>query len=870
MNSNPTHHSPNHIQHIAVSSRTLIPKQTTHYVMRSRLMNKLSDIQRVKLTIIAASAGFGKTSLAAEWARHRTESTVWLSLEAKDNDPLRFWASIVLSVTAKVPIQLPTDLLIQSIREGSIDVAVSLLLDELQRSSEPLAFILDDYHLITDENIHESLFSFITYLPAQHHLVILSRTIPPFPLARLRAQQELLEVNSDDLRFNLAEIQHLQALSLRPPLTIGELSLLEHKTEGWVAGIILALLSLTEKKDRTAFMASFSGNHRHIFDYLIDEVLSQQPEEKQSFLLRTSILHSFSASLAEAVHDVPRASQHLADIELAQLFLIPLDETRTWYRYHHLFAEMLQARLYKKESAQARAELHRRASRWYEQANMIIESVHHSLEAEEYADAAARMVKHFNYFIDQGEDSTLLGWLDSMPMEYQIGHADLFYFQAGSMAVSGQLEQANRFLDKAEHFMNRDHALTDEEQRIFQMKMNLYRASVAYYQGDIDSFLAILDTNLEALERFASIVKVINTTEALLYRGPIGFGGRLKKMAYLSLKVSSSEQRRAMLHYTLQGHGFIFLSDLYYEWNRLEEAYEQAEKALASHEVSRHISVWVTGIVVKSKIYKATGKAADAEQILQSGLHEVKLLQAPRWERLLEAAYIRLKLSLGSSDAGDRWLAKHHLSTTDNPHVTREYEQITLAKILMAQQDYVQAIPWLHRLLGEAKRTDRIGSQLEILLLLAQAYDAQNDIAQAWDSLELALSIAASEGYIRIFLDEGLTMAQLLLRWKDQVPTAMRGTEYEYASQLLDLFRSELTKDEGQNRNPLSTLDVHFTNRELELLSYIVQGYSNEEIASELIISPGTVKRYIHHIYQKLDVRNRVQAVARIKEHHLI
>lgn len=678
------------------------------------------------------------------------------------------------------------------------------------------------------------------------------------------------------MRFTFHDIQQLQSLSLRQELTNEELSLLEKKTEGWIAGIILAFLSISNKVVRTAYFHSFSGNHRHIFDYLIDEVLSQQPEDIQSFLMRTSMLHSFCPALAEAVLLEPEAANIVVRIEQAQLFLVPLDDTRTWYRYHHLFAEALLTKFHSKEHEQTRMELHRRAAAWYENHGMIIDAIHHLLQAWEYETAALCMAKYFTVIIELGEEAALLRWLESMPMTYRISHPDLFYFQAGIMATSGQPEQAKQFLLQVEAFMSEAAELTQDQHRIIHMKMELYRASVAFYQGDIDTFVHILDQNLEALERFASIVKVVNVSEALLYRGPIGFGGRLKKMAYLSSKVSASPERRAMIHHTLQGHGFIFLADLYYEWNRLEEADQQVNIALSVGDSSGHLSVWVPGVILKSKIMKALKKEEEAEQLLIQALDEVKLTHAPRWKRLLEAAHIRYRISHGSllPDDGASWISRSHLSTADRPHVTREYEQITLARILLVNGDYAKAIPWISRLLNEARRADRIGSQLELLLLLAQAYWSSEQWEQSRDALERALRLPMSEGYTRIFWDEGDSFMHVLQNWVNEHNETCYKAEYIYATSLIDLSkpRQEPFIHNQAVPDPIESnhSSYSFTNREFELMSYLVAGSSNAHIARQLIIATGTVKRYIHHIYQKLGVKNRVQAVKKIQEEGLI
>ncbi|MEK5179312.1 LuxR C-terminal-related transcriptional regulator [Paenibacillus sp. FSL P4-0288] len=824
-------------------------------------MSKLMDENRAKVTLIAASAGFGKTTLAAEWARTHSDEVAWLSLELADNHLVRFWLSLHSAIERIFqPYLNRWGLFIQSVRDGSVETAISLLLNDLHTLPGSNTLIVDDYHVITNPSIHESMGFFLGHLPANVKLVILSRTLPPLALSRLRAQQELLELSNDDLRFTFDEIDELQSQSLSEHLSQEELFLLEQKTEGWVAGLILAFLSFSEKQDRTAYMNAFSGNTRNIFDYLLDEVLSRQSAEVQEFLLATSILNSFAPSLAAAVLEQSTAEALLQEVEEARLFIIPLDDTRNWFRYHHLFVEMLKTRLNKKMNIADKVKLHRRAAIWYDKEGLALEAIQHVFEAEDYAFSASCMDRHFNSIIKNGDESTLLDLLDKLPIKNMIVHPDLFYFQAGSMAVAGRSDDAKRFLQKVELFMEEEFLIPEKEQALIQMRLDLYRASVAFYQGDVDTFVELLDQNREGIERFASIVKVVNVGEALLLRGPIGFGGRLNKMAYLSAKVSTSEERRTLLHFALQGHGFVFLADLFYEWNHLNDASVQLDKALVMCNSSKHVSVWVPGIILQSKMLKALGRGEDAAEVLQTAIAELKQYHSPRWERLLEAAYIRIQLSQGLLSSGEEWLKKRHISANDKPNVAREYEQITLARMLMARQAFREVIPWLNKLLSEARRTDRIGSQIEILLLLAISYESLSKDNQAYEVLEQALELAEPEGYIRIFLDEGLPLIRLLQHWL----TAKRAASgHDYVSQLIQSYQSEQIDN-------VNTINIHFTKRELELMHHIVDGLSNDQIARQLFLSPGTVKRYIHHIYQKLEVKNRVQAVSMIKEKHLL
>ncbi|RUT41439.1 hypothetical protein EJP82_23540 [Paenibacillus anaericanus] len=861
-----------HMRPLILTSKISFPSVNSHYVPRPRLMEQLNESVRFRLTLVTAPAGSGKTTLVSSWVTQCNLKACWVSLESVDNDFNRFWTYIAAAVDKCSPgFARRADYFYQSSRGASVEAMVSFMLHELNQLSYELVLVLDDYHVIDNLDIHDSICFLLEHLPLHIHLILMSRNLPPasFPLSRLRVRSQLMQLDSLDLRFTRNEIQLLEHKSLGHALSLEDLVLLEEKTEGWAAGLILAFLSMSGRSDHASFIQSFAGNHRYVLDYLMDEVLLRQSEQLQSLLLQTSILDRFSALLAEAVTGNPHSSELVHTLESSQMFLIPLDDTRVWFRYHHLFADMLRERLQHKCNAEEIAELHRRAYHWYESQGMFMEAIQHALTSGDHEIAAHMMERNFSAIITQGEESRLKLWLGQTPLLNIIHRPDLFYFQAGTMARSGHIADARRFLERVEQILTIEAStFTPEVMKEVQMRMGLYGASLDFYQGDVASFIQALDVNREGLLRFPSIVHVVNLGEALLYRGPIGFGGRLKKMANLISLVSTSEERRAIIHATLQGHGFVFLADLNYEWNRLDEAIIALDQGVSANAIEPNLGVMTPGYILQSKIYQAEGHLLEAEQTITGAISDMEAVHSPYWQLLLEARLVRIKLTRGDVDAGLQWIQLRHLQVMDKSSVQREYEHVTLARVLMANHQQEEAIRWLTVLLIEAKRADRLGSQIEILLLMGLCHHALRQHSLAVDRMDQALKLAEPEGYVRIFLDEGKPLLRLLSWWLKE----KRLDEEElslYVERLLQAFSlttSSVRQKRAAGRKDDNIALVSLTEREKQIMLLITEGRSNSEIAEQLFIAPGTVKRYIHNLYQKLEVSSRVQAVARMKE----
>lgn len=844
-----------------VSAKIAVPQIHAHYLTRPRLQKKLERYAEYKLTLVSAPAGFGKTTAVSDWIEKNAVPAIWISLEPGDNAFARFWSYLAAAVDQLEPGTADRlKPVLHSFTQDSAEAMLSLFVNELARIEGDLVLVLDDYHVIENHAIHESLSFLIDHLPPSFHLLIISRSMPPIPHSRLRAYQELLELDSNDLRFTFEEIRDLQAKVMDTPLSSEELNVLEKKTEGWVAGLHLAFLSLAGRKDTASFLQAFSGNQRHVVDYLVDEVLLCQTKPMQAFLLQTSILSRMNASLAQAVTGEASAAALLSQIEQDNLFLIPLDDIRKWYRYHHLFGQMLRNRLEKEYSDDHIRPLHRRAHRWYQETGDYGEAILHALAAKDFEVAASYMEKSFPLIIQSGEEALLQRWLEQLPLQSILDVPNLFYFEVTRLAFQGRIGEAMLYLERAESLLREGIGqISPEKAAELETKITLYRASIAYYQHDIDSFLALVGANKEGVQQFGQIVHVMNLGEAMLYRGPIGFGGRLSKMAYLTSILSGSEQTRALLHGALGGYALIFLADLHYERNLLSEANNYVDQAVRYARVTKQAGVLATGSILQAKGKQAIGQNQDALFLLRRAREDLQQMQAPRWQQLVEACLVRMQLAAGNAGEGERWIAQRHMQVTELPRVSQEYENLTLARVLMAQKKTAEAKAWLHLLLLVAEQANRVGSQIEILLLQALCFHGGGQREEAIKTLRNALDLARTEGYIRIFLDEGVPMEELLAN-ATQADRLQDEENLVYAKKLLLLFNP---------REGAAASLVSFTNREKDVLKYISEGLSNQEIADRLFLTLGTTKKYVHTIFQKLEVKNRVQAAKKARQMEL-
>ncbi len=906
-----------------LATKLHVPQPPLQLVRRPHLVERLQQAVERPLTLIAAPAGFGKTTLLSTWLEHASLPAAWISLEQDDDDLTRFW-SYVFTALARVHQGLGTSAL--SLLQAStlsplppIETVLTVWINDLATLPHEMALVLDDYHLITAPPIHRAVAYLVDHLPPQLHLVMATRADPPLPLARLRTRGHLTEIRAADLRFTSEEVIAFLTQALGPHLSSEDIAALEARTEGWIAGLQLAALSMQGRKDIPGFLQAFSGSHRYIIDYLVEEVLARQPEPVQTFLLQTAILERLQGSLCEAVMGVMRepggeasGQAMLEQVEQANLFLTPLDEERRWYRYHQLFAEALRHRLQRRQPDLV-PDLHRRASTWYEQHGLLREAVHHALTAADFAQAA-RLIEHSaEMTAKRGELATLRSWLEALPAELLRSRVELCLWQGWLLALSGQYDGAERLLQDLEPRLRTStisspltatigsgepprqgvshRGLIESTGRVAAI-----RAFIAFRRGDA---ARTIDLALQALEQlpqdqaFRGLVAwylgiaylesgdLAKGSASLTEARAISQAAGNSYVAFMATyELAQMQARQGSLHQADQsyqralelgaerggplaatGPAYVGRGELQREWNDLDRASHSLQEGIAKCQQTGNASIMLLGHITLARVKQAQGDAVGADLLIQ------KIPQILRSSHLspLNAAYgsawhARLALAQGDLAEASRWVQERQLGVDDELSPPREMEYLTLARVLITQHRPREALPMLGRLLQLAERQGRMGNALGILVLQALANRAGGDEAGAMERLSRALSLAEPEGYIRLFVDEGEPIVALLLQ------AYARGIAPDYVATLLSAAGSR-TPAAPSHADPLLE---PLTERERDVLRLLVVGLSNQAIARELVITVGTVKRHINSIYGKLGVQSRTQAVARAHSLHLL
>jgi LuxR family maltose regulon positive regulatory protein len=894
------------------------PRPRPGFLARPRLLERLSQGTAGALTLVCAPAGFGKTSLLGDWAQQSEQQVAWLSLDAGDSDPARFWRYVAAALDELRPgIGQRVEALFQG-GQPPLEVVVAVLINQLVTESEQVVVVLDDYHLVESPPVHDSLAVLLERLPPQLRLVLASRVDPPLPLARLRAGGQLVELREADLRFIREEASALLRTAVGPDLSEAAAAALGDRTEGWAAGLQLAALSLQGQADTSAFVEGFSGSHRFVLDYLTEEVLDGQPEPLRTFLLETSVLERLSGPLCDAVTGRSDSQHLLEQAERAHLFLVPLDEERGWWRYHQLFADLLRVRL-QQEQADRVAELHRAAATWHEAHELADEAIGHALAAGETTWAARLVERQLDARIQRWEGATLERWLAALPPELVGSRPRLSLAQAIIALIRGDLEAIEDPLNAAERGAAdaADEPYEPSVGRAASMLANLpasialQRAGLAVLRGDAeqldaatrraraelcrgewmlefftDWYLAEAEWLAGRLaEAEAALASSIAGWRAASHRAPaaaaLGYHslglvqrdrGRLEAALATYREALAVAAERDGAAPQMAGVAQVGMAAVLYTRGELNSALERVTEGIPLCRQLVYTPPLVTGLVVLAWIRQARGDRAgaldaigQAERVpLSPGV--VGLLNPVPAERA------RLALVQGDVDAAVRWAQASGLTATDEPSYPREREYLVLARVLLAEQASERALGLLERLGAQAVAQGRTGSIIEVRTLQALARSADGDQAGALGALTGALDLAATEGYLRVFVDEGPPMAallrQLLADRRQERPTATTAPR-DHLARLVDAFE----QDGLPVRLPVRTGGVvvaglvePLSARELEVLQLLAAGATNRAIAKQLVVSLDTVKRHVSHLFSKLEVANRTQAVTRARQ----
>jgi LuxR family maltose regulon positive regulatory protein len=902
-----------------LATKLYIPPPRPKIVLRPRLIERLNEGIHCKLTLISAPAGFGKTTLVSEWVAGCERPVAWLLLDEGDNDPTRFLTYLVASlqtITANIGERVLSVLL--SPQPPPTESILTALLNEITTITENFVLVLDDYHVIDSKPVDEALTFLLEHLPPHMHLVIATREDPHLPLARLRARGQLTELRAADLRFTPAEATGFLNQVMGLNLSVEDIAALETRTEGWIAGLQLAALSMQGRSDAASFIQAFTGSHRFVLDYLVEEVLQRQPEGIQSFLLKTAILDRLCGSLCDAVTGREDSKGMLETLERGNLFIIPLDDQRQWYRYHPLFAEVLQARLLDEQPDQVFS-LHQRASEWYEHNGSAADAIRHALAAKDFERAAILI----EFAVPemrrnrQGATVTELGWLKALPDELVRLRPVLSVDYAYALFGGGELEDVEARLRDAEWWLDTtaDTAgmvVVDEEefQRLPGM-IALLRAAHALVRGDMPETVKnarrVLDLapedahlmlggaasqlglaawtsgDLEAARRMTAD-GMANVRLAGYISAAIG-GARVLadiQIAQGHLHEAMSTYERALQWATEPGAPvqrgaadmYVGMSDLHREHNDLKTATQHLLTSQALGEpagLSPNPYRWCAAM---ARIREAQGDLDGALVLLDQAEHLYDSALSPN-VRPIATRKTRVWVAQGRLGEALGWAREQGLSVEDDLSYLREFEHITLARVLLgryqsdrADRSILEAMGLLERLLKAAEERGGKGSAIEILVLQAIAYHAQGDIPAALKPLQQALRLAEPEGYVRMFLDEGSSMLQLLRE------ASAREIMPVYSDKLLAAFEAEPLRSSGESLLPTppasKNLIEPISQRELEVLRLFKTELSGPEIARELVIALSTVRTHTKSIYSKLNVNNRRAAVKRAEELHLI
>ena len=867
------------------------PPLRPNLVERPRLIKRLQAGLHRKLTLISAPAGCGKTTLVGEWLASCACPAAWLSLDEKDNDPTRFLTYLIAALETICP-QTGRSLrpLLDAPQPPPAERLMTELVNSLGGAPERSILVLDDYHTITALAVHQLLTLLLDGLPPTWHLVLTTRHDPPLPLPLLRARDQLTEIRQSDLRFSAAESASFFSNCMRLPLTPEEIAVLETRTEGWVAGLQLAALSL-EGRDpagRTQFIAGFSGRHHFVLDYLTDEVLTRQPETVQLFLLQTSILDQLSGPLCDAVTGGDKGRQILARLKAANLFIVPLDDERCWYRYHHLFAELLQARLQETRPGELTT-LHRRAALWHQEFGTAADAIHHA-QATGDATLAAEVIeratlKHSTW--SRADVATLLRWLQSVPPDLMHHRPWLRLFAARALIVAGQWEQGAREMDELADWL-RNHPTADDAALLLGRVM-ADQASLAVMLGHVHQTLEYAHGALEQVPHDDLIQRVrlhailgmaharagdvrdaeraFEETVDLALQANMGYAAvpilcnlALTQFDQGRLEASVESCHRAIELGTIDGAviapaGFagLILGKVHYERNELEAAEKQLRDGIQLLSRGGIAEAFGNLHAVLAQVLLARGDTAGALEIVQKA---VLLAESSGIERLAvqAAAYqARIWLGCGELEAAARWSTSYQL--LGPVEYLREFEVLTLARVLLVQSRPAAALELLDSLLPPAEYAGRQAAVIEIQGLRGLAWHAQGDLEQALAALGRALNLADTLHFARTLIDEGIPMAALLRQ------AALRGIAPNMVRRLLVAMEGTAAK----STPPASPLPEPLTGREQEVLQLLALELANAEIACRLVITLPTVKSHTRNLYGKLGVHTRRQAVDRAR-----
>jgi LuxR family maltose regulon positive regulatory protein len=906
-----------------LATKLHVPRLREGFVPRQRLVDALDEAAPDRIILVCAPAGFGKSALMAHWVRHGRSPVAWLSLDSADNDPARFWRHVLAALETVWPgIDARLSPLLGPPAPASFDEFVTALINDCAGAddrSTSATLVLDDFHVIDSPRVANGVAHLAEHRPPTLGLAVGSRVDPPLPLARLRARGQLTELRAEHLRFTLEESSALLREALGTRLADELVGALTARTEGWAAGLQLAGLSLRGKPDPARFVATFSGSHRFVLDYLAEEVLDRQPGHVTDFLLETSVLDRLNGALCDAVTDRSDGQEMLEAIERANLFLVSLDDVRGWWRYHQLFAELLRATLRHRYPDRV-TRGHARAAAWHEEYGTAEDAVQHAIAAGDFNRATAVIERHADRLLLHSEGATIERWLGRLPVDVISDRPRLLLVQARLALLGGRADEAHAPLEAAEHALAAPGGLDDDYQPSIGPAASLLVNVPATIALD-RAYLAELRGDGERAATFASrALSSIQDDQWMLRSHALGYlalahwlRGRLPEAEqilvdniarwrgageqYLAvrgchhlgqLRVALGRLDAATEAYELAidvassvgdaapavGVGHVGLAELSYQRGDLDRALDHVEEGIRRCRHMAYRQPLANGLAIRAWIYQANGDTGRASVSMDEATSLGPMQGVSTLLNPVPAQWARLRIAQGEIAAVLAWLGERGVGSDDDASYAREPDHLILARALLAQRHPDRALALLDRLAVVATAEQRVGSLVEIESLRALAHAASGSAPAAVRALADALVLGCPQGQVRVFVDAGAPLATVLtdLLAAQRADATLREVPLACLSRVLSAFDpgTDARMPGGRQRVTVPGLVEQLTARELEVLALLATGETNRDIAAQLVVSLDTVKKHVGRVLDKLGATNRTEAVARARELDLI